>query len=427
MIAHLDCSSGISGDKFLGALIDAGFASDQLRSAVAPLGIAPESLLVERVTSAGIAAVSVRLRDAPAAKPAAVGHVAAGPAAAGPAAHAPLRCLADIRGVVASAGLCERVAARALQVFELLAEAEAQVHGTSVDEVHFHEIGALDTILDVVGVALGLDALGIDELIATPPAVGGGTVQTAHGRLPVPAPATVQLLLGLPVVTGPTAADGAPAGELTTPTGAALVRSLATGFGPLPSMVATTVGYGAGTRDVGFPNVTRVVVGERTAGVPAPSSGDVGRLALETIAVLETNIDHLSPEQLAFCAEELLAEGALDVWQTPIVMKKGRAAVALSLMCTPGDAERLVVRTHELTGTLGVRRRDVERTVVAREERTFDTRHGAVRVKVARVDGQTQARAEHDDVARIARDTGRSVRHIADELATDIAAALCLE
>ena len=247
------------------------------------------------------------------------------------------------------------MADRAIAVFIRLAVAEADVHGVSVDEVHFHEIGALDTLLDVVGVATGLAALGVEQLTVTPIAVGEGTIETEHGTLPVPAPATAGLLLGVPVDPGPRRADGQPAGELTTPTGAALVSVFATGYGPMPAMSPTSIGYGAGTRDLGFPNVTRIVLGEAMK-LAGPARVATAGLAVETVTLLETNIDHLSAEQLAFCAEELLAAGALDVWQTPVVMKKGRAAVALSVMCAPADAERLAVRVHSVTGTLGVRR-----------------------------------------------------------------------
>lgn len=410
MIAHLDCSTGISGDKFLGALIDAGFDRDRLVAALGPLGIPSEGVLIERTTSCSIAAVTVRLSsEAEDAVP-------------------PVRRLAEIRDLIAKAELADAVAERALSVFQLLAESESRVHGVGVEEVHFHEIGAVDTILDVVGVALGLADLAIDHLVCTPIAVGAGTVTCSHGVLPIPAPATAQLLLGVPVVAGPSLASGDSAGELTTPTGAALVRFFASEFGPLPPMVPKAIGYGAGSRDLGIPNIARIVIGESAdVGVGAVGSGEGGKARSEVVTVLETNLDHLTPEQLAFAAEELLNDGALDVWQTAIVMKKGRAAVSLSVLCEPGAADTLASRVHELTGTLGVRRSDLTRTVVPRQERTASTRYGPVRVKVAHVGGEDRPRPEHEEIARIARETGSSIFEISKNIADDVAAGVFLE
>ena len=403
MIAHLDCSSGISGDKFLGAVLDAGFSADTLRDALASLGIAPESVIVEKVLSRGISATSVRLAE----------HLAVEPL--------PMRRLADIQRLLDRGSLADGIASRALGVFTTLAEAEAHVHGTDVDEVHFHEIGAFDTILDVVGVTLGLDALGIDTVTATPPALGSGTVQTSHGVLPVPAPATAQILIGIPVSAGSLSDGDQGPGELTTPTGAALVRTFAASFGPFPAMITRHIGYGAGTRDIGSPNVARLSIGEQV-----PSETSVDETFTEALSLIETNIDHLTAEQLAFSAEQLLAEGALDVWQTPITMKKGRSAVTLSLMCAPDDAPRLQARVHALTGTLGVRRQELTRSVVPREQEVVDTRYGPVRFKVARINGGERARPEHEDVARIARETGKALPSVAEDLMADAARALDL-
>jgi uncharacterized protein (TIGR00299 family) protein len=410
VIAHLDCSTGISGDKFLGALLDAGLEEVDLRAALARLGVPESALRVERVRTHGISAVSVWLE-----------------AVAGTE-EQPLRHLADVCEIIERAGLTQRVTRRAIGVFELLAQAEARVHGTTADEVHFHEVGALDAIVDIVGVALGLDALAIESLTATPPALGGGTVTASHGLLPVPAPATAELLLGVPTEAGVLGAD---AGELTTPTGAALLVAFADRFGCMPPMTASAVGYGAGTRDIGAPNIARIVIGEplaeerHAAGRQTPKPA--GSLTAEDVCVLEANIDHLTPEQIAFCAEELLGEGALDVWQTPIVMKKGRAAVALSLMCAPEEGNRLATRMHALTDSLGVRRSDIRRTVLPREVRTVETRYGPVRVKVAEVDGARVARPEYEDVARVARETGRPIAEVARALEAEVAEALGLD
>lgn len=387
MICHLDCSTGVSGDKFLGALLDAGrsdgrFAAEHLAELVRRL--APEAIVrVESVRSHGIAATGVSVEAAE--KPA----------------H---RHLADIVRIIEASGLPERVRERSTAVFTALAEAEAAVHGTDVERVHFHEVGALDAIMDVVGVCAGLEALGVERLVATPVAVGGGTVRAAHGVLPVPAPATASLLLGVPVVPGPHES------ELTTPTGAALVRVLADAFGPCPPMTPRRIGHGAGTRDIGTPNVCRVLIGE-AAEKTAP-------LASEPVVLLETNLDHLSPEAMAFAAEELLAEGALDVWQAPIVMKKGRSASLLSVLAPATEAPRFAERLIALTGTLGVRRTELERCVADRTSHEVPTEWGAVRVKV----GGGLVRPEHEDVARVARESSRPyelTRRELEQLARD--------
>ncbi|HSK47079.1 MAG TPA: nickel pincer cofactor biosynthesis protein LarC, partial [Coriobacteriia bacterium] len=306
MIAYLDCSTGVSGDKFLGALLDAGangqFTAEHLQRIVEQF--APEArVVVERVTSRGIAAIGVSVvadADLP---------------------HS--RTWPSIREQLEAANLPEPVRVRALEAFGELARAEALAHGTDVESVHFHEVGALDSIMDVVGVCAGLHALGIQQLVASPISVGGGTVETSHGVLPVPAPATAQILVGLPTIPGPTREDGSAPGELTTPTGAALVRACADGYGAWPAMLPQIIGYGAGTRDIGSPNVCRITIGQPLGRV---------QLATEPVTLLESNIDHISPEAAAFAIEQLLAEGALDAWTSPVVMKKGRSAFTFSLL-----------------------------------------------------------------------------------------------
>lgn len=387
MIAHLDCSTGVSGDKFLGALLDVGtpsgqFTPEDLSALLAAL--APEArVVVERVRTHGIAATAVRVETA---------------------AQPTHRSWGSIRSLLQDASLPAAVRERALTAFGLLAEAEARAHGVPVDDVHFHEVGALDSILDVVGVSAGLAALGVESLSCSPIAVGWGTVDTSHGRLPVPAPATAFLLEGLPTQPGPVRPDGSPPGELTTPTGAALVRACASGFGTAPAMTPTGHGYGAGTRDIGHPNVCRITLG-------TPATGPLA-LDTETVTLLETNIDHISPEAAAVAADQLLAEGALDVWTSPITMKKGRAAFLLSVLAAPERAEHLAARVVALTGSLGVRRRALERYVASREVRVVETRLGAVRIK----DGGGRARPEADDVARIARENGVSFDAARDEI-----------
>ncbi len=397
LIAHLDCSTGVSGDKFLGALLDIGeatgqFTAEQLAATIATL--APEArLAVERVRSRGIAAVSVRV-EAPGASTAAPPH----------------RTWATIRAMLEGAALPAPVRARALTAFGELALAEARVHGVVADDVHFHEVGALDSIADIVGVSAGIEALGIESISASVVAVGSGTIETSHGTLSVPAPATAELLTGVPTVHGPQL-SGAPepggaraAGELTTPTGAALLRACVSSYGTWPPMTPLASGYGAGTRDIGVPNVCRIVLGR-----PAPQPE---ALAEEAVTLLETNLDHLSPEAVAVAAEQLLGEGALDVWTSPIVMKKGRSALILSLLVSPERVETFAERVVALTGTLGVRRRDFTRLVAPRECLVLETDYGPVRFKR----GGGRLRPEADEVARIAAAEGRSYSDVEHEL-----------
>lgn len=369
MIAFVDGVTGVSGDKLLGALLDAGFDPDALAVALDALDLGDFHLTVSRTSRRGVAATRVVVE---------------------PRKEEPDRSWRDVRALVGASPLPAPVRESALEAFRLLAEAEARVHGVQVEAVRFHEVGALDSIVDIVGVAAGLDALGVTELVAAPPALGSGTVSTRHGTLPVPAPAVAELLRDVPSYGGDLP------GELTTPTGAALLRAFALRFGPMPAMTVTAIGYGAGSRDLPTANVTRVVLGRPTRSVP-------DGLSREEVVELAANLDHLSPEHVAFAAEELLAAGALDVWQTPALMKKGRAAVVLSALATPPDADGLAALLVRLTGSLGVRTRTTERVVAPREVREVETSLGTARVKVARIAGRDVVRAEYEDVARIAR------------------------
>jgi len=381
-IAHLDCSSGVSGDKFLGALIDVGTqtgaysAGDLGRLAAA---LAPEANIeVGKTSSYGISATSLEV------------GLKADP---GKAKHS--RHWADIRASIEALPadiLSEAACEKALLVFGELARVEAQIHSTAIDDVHFHEIGAADSIVDIVGACAAFDALGIEQLYATPPALGSGTVDTQHGTLPVPAPATAALLMGVP--TSMSSAQG----ELTTPTGAALLK-LAAGFGPVPPMTPSHIGYGAGTRDIGQPNICRLLIGNLDVDVQK-SKGLATDNTKEDTVLLETNIDHIAPEAVAFAGEQLLAEGALDVWVTPIAMKKSRAALTLSLLSKPEEAEQFAARMMKLTGTLGVRASIQPRYIADRESLEVETKWGLVSVKI----GAGRIRPEHEDVARIARD-----------------------
>lgn len=388
IIAHLDCSTGVSGDKFLGALLDAGsqlgqFTAADLSGAVAQL--APEAVVsVGTTESYGIRATTVKVHAR---------HDADGADDAEQVdAHThPHRTFKDIKRLIESSELPAPVITNAVNVFTRIAEAEGLVHGEEPENVTFHEVGAIDSIVDIVGVCLGLHKLGINALYATPPALGSGSVTCAHGELPAPAPATAALMLNKP--TSVSSATG----ELTTPTGAALLW-LAAGFGPVPPMTPSLLGYGAGTRDIGQANICRLIVGE--AATQATHGNAAPNLDRDTTVLLETNIDHITPEAVAFAGEELIAEGALDVWITPIAMKKGRAALTLSVLSTPAEAEHFAQRIVALTGTLGVRVVEQPRLVAERETIELETPWGVVTLK----HGAGRFRPEHEDVARIARE-----------------------
>lgn len=382
MIAYLDCSTGVSGDKVLGALVGAGFDAARLRDALASMGLSQVRVATTERSSAGVSGTGIAVTES----------------------GAPRRHWRELRGLLATADVPGAVREHALAALGALAEAEAEVHGVAVDDVHFHEIGAADTIADVLGVALGLHDLGITGLVASPVAVGNGTVMTEHGELPVPAPATALLLRGVPVV------PGAAGGELTTPTGAALLATFAMGFGLMPPMTLRRVGVGVGTRELGTPNVCRLLVGE--SDVPEPGHDDV--------VVLETNIDHLTPEELAVAAERLRDAGSLDVWQTPVVMKKGRAGTLLSALATAAEAPRLAERMIAETGSLGVRMIAAERRLVDRDVAEIATSLGTARFKTAWLpDTGRVLRVESDDATRIAAEHGMPVAEAAAILEAD--------
>lgn len=383
MLAHLDCFSGVSGDKFLGALVGAGLPVDTLRERLAALDLPGWSIDAAGVTRDGIAGTLVTVRvDA----------------------DQPSRTWSSIRTLIEDSALAAPARDDALRAFGLLAEAEAAVHGVAVDDVHFHEVGALDSIIDIVGTAVGLRELGVDAVWATPVRLGHGTVETAHGTLPVPAPATGRLLEGLPVYAGDIA------GEMTTPTGAALLRAFVTRWAPLPPSRIVAEGFGAGTRQIGgLPNLLRMTLAE-----PEPDAA-----WLEEVALLETSIDHVSPEIVAAALALLLEQGALDAWSAPVSMKKGRCGTAVTVVCTPADAARLTAELMRHTGTLGVRRSLQWRAVAPRRLASVATSLGLVRVKIAGEGDSLVVRPESDDVAAIARSSGLPLETAARRLARE--------
>ncbi|MDA0989790.1 MAG: nickel pincer cofactor biosynthesis protein LarC [Verrucomicrobia bacterium] len=368
-IAYCDCFSGISGDMLLGALLDAGLPIDALRTELAKLGIKSFDIQSHKSKRKHLACTRFEVLDA---------------------GGQPLRHLSDLNGIVASADLPESVKTSASNIFMRIAKAEAAVHGTSLDSVHFHEIGAIDTIVDVVGALMGLRLMGVDVVHCSPLNVGTGMVEFSHGKWPVPAPATAEILKGIPTYSTDSQA------ELVTPTGAAIIAELATTFGPPPAMRVSQIGYGGGQRDLERPNVVRVMIG---------TSDDVG--PQDEISVLETNIDDMNPEILGWVMERLFAAGALDVYSLPIGMKKNRPGHLLSVMTRPEDAQRLAAIILRETTSLGVRMRREKRIMLARQTASVDTRFGPVLVKQA-LDGDRIIRQtpEYEDCRRLALEQG---------------------
>lgn len=387
-IGWVDAGAGAAGDMLLGALVGAGVPVEVVQTAVDAVSPEPVRLSVEQVHRGGLVATRCQVEVAESTT------------------H---RTWADIRALLGAAELDPAVAERSSAVFERLAVAEAAVHGTTPDEVHFHEVGALDAIADVVGVCAGLVHLGLDRLVVSPVAVGSGRVRAAHGSMPVPVPAVAELLRGVPSLAGPAAM------ESCTPTGAALLVAHAAEWGAQPAMVVAQVGVGAGSRDPdSHANVVRLLVGE-PVGVPMPGSHEPW--------LLETNLDDLDPRLLPGVVESLLALGALDAWLTPIVMKKGRPAYTLSALVT----DDLVDAAHDLvfaeTTTLGIRATRVQRAVCDREFGTVEVDGQQVVVKIATWRGRrVNVQPEFDSVVAAAKVLGRPVVDVLAEAAAAAAA-----
>jgi uncharacterized protein (TIGR00299 family) protein len=383
-VAYFDCIAGISGDMSLAALLDAGVDLEELKDRLAALPLEPFELEVEEAETFGLHALRVRVRAD----------------AAGV-----IRTYASIRALLEATDLPEEARVLALRVFRRLAEAEAHVHRKEVDVVTFHEVGAVDSIVDIVGTALAFSMLGIDRAFASAVPTGLGMTRTDHGAMPIPAPAVVELLRGAPLYS-----KGVPV-ELVTPTGAAILAATVERYGDIPPMRVASVGYGAGTQKLDFPNVLRILVGEEAS---SSGPGDEGGVTEEI--VLETNVDDLTPELAGYVVERLLAAGAQDAWLTPIVMKKGRPALKVSVLCTPGDRDAMRGILFRETGTLGVRSTSVSKRALEREIVKVETSHGAVAVKVAFLEGRAITIApEYEDCARVAREAGVPAREVYEE------------
>jgi len=419
-VAYIDCFAGIAGDMLLGALVDAGVPAEVLHDATAALGLGA-SLRIERVDRSGIACTKVHvlegdhLAEAHAEMAEAHGHghehshkhehahaeneaqahghshshehTHDGVTHTHEHSHTHGRSLTAIRRLIHDAALAGPVKQTAIRAFELLGHAEAKVHNVPVEEIHFHEVGAVDAIVDIVAASAGIHSLNAAAWHSSPINVGGGTVVCAHGTFPVPAPATADLLRGLPTYSAHVQQ------ELVTPTGAALLRAIDPIFGPQPEMRVERIGYGAGTRNSkDFPNVLRVSVGE------ASETEELLTANGETVTVLETALDDLSPQVLAYVAETALARGALDAMLTPVIMKKGRPGTLLTVLCNPADSaalERLILTE---TSTLGVRIRQERRTCLERGHIPVATEYGEIRIKVGTLGGETMnAAPEYED------------------------------
>ena len=401
-ILYFDCIAGISGDMALGALIDAGADVEEIKRGLASLPVDAFTIDIGETESQGLRATRVNVETASAGV---------------------IRTYASIRALLDDADLPEEARRIAHRVFRRLAEAEAMVHRKEIDQVTFHEVGAVDSIVDVTGTALALTTLGIERAFCSPVPTGMGMTRSEHGAMPIPAPAVVELLRGAPLYSKGVAA------ELVTPTGAAILSALVEGYGELPPMRVGSVGYGAGSQQLDFPNVLRVIVGD-DENVPERilESVDLPRAELAEAStaavgpehgqelVLETNVDDLEPELYEFVIERLLAAGAQDAWLTPIVMKKSRPAVTVSVLCSREQEQEIRRILFRETGTLGVRSTPVAKTALAREILKVETSYGPVAVKVGTLeDGGVTLSPEFEDCARLAREFGVPAREVHQE------------
>jgi uncharacterized protein (TIGR00299 family) protein len=385
-IAYLDCASGISGDMALGALVDAGADLAAIQAGINSVAESTCRLVATEVKKRGFRATQITVEHEP---------------------EHNHRHLHHITAMIEGSALTARQKDLTTRVFRKLAEAEAKVHGSTIEKVHFHEVGAVDSIADIVGAAIGFDLLGIERIECSPIPTGRGYVEIAHGRCSIPAPATGELLRGIPLV--PLDVEG----ELTTPTGAAIVAALASDFGPLPAMTVDAIGYGAGQKEFPQANILRLLVGETAT--TAVAADVKHQPQTEAIVLLETNLDNATGEAIAHAADLLWAAGALDVALTPVQMKKGRPGILLAVQARPADANKLEAILFRETPTLGVRRSTVLRTVLAREEHTVNSEWGPVAGKIAFLpDGSERFTPEYEACCQIAERGGVPLAAVVD-------------
>ena len=390
-LAYFDCFSGISGDMTLGALIDAGVPVEHLRDELAGLQVSGWEMAAEKVWKNGMAATFARV---------ATGDALPSVATEKLPKH---RGLSEILEILEKSNLVTNVRDRAAAIFRRLGEAEASVHDVPLEKIHFHEVGAVDAIVDIVGACVGFAALGIEKFACSPLNVGGGTAKMAHGILPVPPPAVAKLLIGKPTYSNDVQR------ELVTPTGAAIVSSLCESFGPQPAMAVSLIGYGAGSADLeGQPNVMRLMIGETAEKVVLGFD--------EEIAVIEANLDDMNPQIYGYFLEKALGAGALDVYTSPVQMKKNRPGTLLSLLCRPQDANALVSLVFAETTTFGVRTYRAQRRTLPRESVSVPTRYGDVRVKLSRVNGTIlHVAPEYDDCRKLALEKNVPLQNVIND------------
>jgi len=381
-LAYFDCFSGISGDMALGALVDAGCVVDHLRAELRALQVPGWELSAEKVWKNGIAATYIKVRTED---------------------QSQHRSLSAILEILEKSELTAQVRQRAAAIFTKLGEAEARVHGVPLEKIHFHEVGAVDAIVDIVGACVGFHALGIEKFACSALNVGGGTAKMAHGVLPVPAPATANLLQGKP-----TYSNGVQK-ELVTPTGAAIVATLCDSFGPQPPMSVSAIGYGAGAADLeGQPNVVRIMIGEAVEKIVAGFD--------EEIAVIEANLDDMNPQIYGYFLEKALSAGALDVYTTPVQMKKNRPGTLLTVLCKPQDTNTLMSLVFAETTTFGARTYRAQRRTLPREFLSVATAFGDVRIKISRVNGRIlHVAPEYDDCRKLAVEKNVPLQRVISE------------
>ena len=387
-ILYLDCAMGAAGDMLAAALLELLDDPAAFVAELNALGLPGVVYTAEPSTKCGIRGTHLRVTVHGAEEGTHDhdhhdhhGH------------HHHHHTMADIEQLVRGSALPERVQNSVLAVYDRIAQAESRVHGEPVEEIHFHEVGALDAVADIAAVSLLMDRIGADEVVCSPVHVGSGQVRCAHGLLPVPAPAAAELLRGVPIYGGELR------GELCTPTGAALLRQFVTRFGDLPAMTLARVGYGMGKRDFDRPNCVRAILGEM------PSADD-------TVCELRCNVDDMTGEAIGFAAERLLAAGALDVYTVPVGMKKSRPGTLLCVLCRAQDREKILRALFKHTTTLGVRETPLRRYTLTRRVETVQTALGAVRCKVSEGYGVTRRKFEYDDIARLARENGCSIQEV---------------
>ena len=375
-IAYFDCCAGISGDMVLGALVDSGLDVSILRRELAKLHLGDYSISASKDERHHITGTNIKVRFKES------GH------------H---RTFKEIKNIINKSRLTTKVKVLSTSIFENLAKAEAKVHGCRVDDVHFHEVGAIDSIVDIVGTAIGIEKLGIGQVYASPLPLGSGWVKTSHGRMPVPAPATLELLKGVPVASSPATS------ELTTPTGAAIIKTLSLSFGNMPHMEIEGTGYGIGDRSFKeIPNILRLIIGKRTGNT-------------ERLIIVETNMDDMNPQIYEYLMSRLFKNGALDVFLMPIQMKKGRPAILLKVLCSENKKGNIIDTIFEETTTIGVRTYEVERHCLERRIENVSTPYGKVRVKVAERNGKVlNIQPEYEDCKEIAEKKKLPLKEVMD-------------